>query len=175
MQDYLDFAEKNGVNLIAEGSCQFCGADTKRNIHECLEIFNVGFQVLDLSERQNHKYRFLIVDAHALQHPEIHGRWSNHFHLSRLHLMFKYKVEWSYDLSPKLSEVLNEYKRENPTDVLQAPTRLHRGIFTTTDVALSATDKEECKKMIRKWAQEVYDVWANHYPVVEKIAKRFVS
>ena len=44
MQDYIDLAEKNGVKLVDFGNCQFCGAKTKRGIHECLEIFNLGFQ-----------------------------------------------------------------------------------------------------------------------------------
>ena len=103
MQDYINFTEKNGVTLLDNGKCQFCGANTKRGIHECLEIFNLGFQDIDLTKTENHMYRFLIVDAHTLQHPEIHGRWNNHFHLLRLHLIFEYKIMWTYKLSPKLS------------------------------------------------------------------------
>jgi len=66
MQDYIDLAEKNGVTLLDNGKCQFCGGNTKRGIHECLEIFNLGFQVIDFTNIENHKYRFLIVDAHTL-------------------------------------------------------------------------------------------------------------
>ncbi|MFZ1806223.1 MAG: DUF5946 family protein, partial [Cyclobacteriaceae bacterium] len=94
MQDYIALAEKNGVVLLDKGKCQFCGAHTQRGIHECLEIFNLGFQDIDFSNTENHIYRFWIVDAHTLQHPEIHGRWNNHFHLTRLHLIFKYDVQW---------------------------------------------------------------------------------
>lgn len=110
MQDYIDFAAKNGVVLQNTGSCQFCGAETERGVHECLEIFNLGFQQIDFSKSPNHLFRFLIVDAHTLQHPEIHGRWNNHFHLTRLHLIFEYRVQWNYALSPKLSDHLNQYK-----------------------------------------------------------------
>ncbi len=92
------YCRKNGVTLQDTGPCQFCGADTKRGVHECLEIFNPGFQDIDYANLVNHVYRFLIIDAHTLQHPEIHGRWSNHFHLTRLHLIFKYSIKWSYSL-----------------------------------------------------------------------------
>ena len=81
MQDYMAIAAKNGITLLANGKCQFCGAHTQRGVHECVELFNVGFQHLDFSKKENHFYRFLIVDAHTLQHSEIHGRWNNHFHL----------------------------------------------------------------------------------------------
>ena len=90
MQDYIDKAKKNGVTLLGNGRCQFCDAETTRGIHECVEIFSLGFQMIDYSKIDNHLYRFLTVDAHTLQHPEIHGRWNNHFHLTRQHLIFKY-------------------------------------------------------------------------------------
>ena len=92
MQDYISFAEKNGVSLLDSGACQFCGAEVQRGVHECLEIFNLGFQQIDFSNPENHLYRFFIVDAHTLQHSEIHGRWNNHFHLTRLHLIFERNV-----------------------------------------------------------------------------------
>ena len=65
MQDYIDLAEKNGVALLDSGQCQFCGANTKGRIHECLEILNLGFQEIDFSDVENHLYKFLIVDAHT--------------------------------------------------------------------------------------------------------------
>ena len=51
MQDYIDLARKNGVTLLDNGKCQFCGANTQRGIHECLEIFNLGFQEIQLLTR----------------------------------------------------------------------------------------------------------------------------
>ncbi len=175
MQDYNDFAEKNGVSLSDTGKCQFCGANTKRGIHECLEIFNLGFQEIDFSNSENHIYRFLIVDAHALQHPEIHGRWSNHFHLSRLHLIFEYNVKWSYGHSPKLSDYLNEYKIDKPDELLTPPKILERGNITTTDVLERSQNEAECKNMISNWAQEVYTAWSNSHNVVDNIAIGFLN
>lgn len=149
MQNYIDFAEKNGVKLLGEGACQFCGADTKRGIHECLEIFNLGFQEIDFSKTENHFYRFLIVDAHTLQHPEIHGRWNNHFHLSRLHLIFRYDINWTYKLSPKLSDCLNKYKIHHSDEYLTPPEKLNRGKITTTDIKSKSTNEQECKDLIK--------------------------
>ncbi len=173
MQNYIDLAEKNGVTLLEKGTCQFCGADTKRGIYECLEIFNLGFQTIDFSNIENHIYRFLIVDAHTLQHPEIHGRWSNHFHLSRLHLIFKYDVKWTYRLSPIFSDHLNKYKIYNQEEYLNPPEILKRGNITTTDILEKSMHEEECKDLIKNWALEVYEKWSNHHAVVDDLVKGF--
>ena len=175
MQDYIDFAEKNGVILLDRGKCQFCGANTKRGVHECLEIFNLGFQGIDFTKPENHIYRFLIVDAHTLQHPEIHGRWNNHFHLSRLHLIFRHKVKWTYNLSPKLSDHLNKYKTHKQDEYLTPPAVLNRGKITSTDVLQKAGNVHETKQIIEEWATEVYDKWKDYHHIVEEIAKNFLD
>ncbi len=175
MQNYVDLAEKNGVILFDNGKCQFCGANTKRGIHECVEIFNLGFQDIDFSNTENHFYRFLIVDAHTLQHPEIHGRWNNHFHLSRLHLIFNYNIKWTYDLSPKLSDYLNTYKVQKQDEYLNPPNVLERGDITTTDIMESSSNETRCKRLIKNWALEVYTKWNMHHNKVDIIAKEFLN
>ena len=175
MQDYIDLAEKNGVILLDKGKCQFCGANTKRGIHECLEIFNLGVQKIDFSDIENHVYKFFIVDAHTLQHPEIHGRWNNHFHLSRLHLVFKYDIQWTYKLSPKLSDYLNSYKVDKQDEYLIPPKNFERGKITTTDIIENSSNEKECKVLIKKWALEVYNKWNAHHTVVNNIAKGFLN
>ncbi|MBC2845232.1 DUF5946 family protein [Winogradskyella flava] len=174
MQDYTDFAEKNGVKLLKDGKCQFCGANTKNGVRECLEIFNLGFQEIDFSDTKNYIYRFLIVDAHTLQHPEIHGRWNNHFHLSRLHLIFKYNIKWTYKLSPQLSDYLNKYKLHNQGEYLNPPKILERGNIRTTDIIEKSTNETSCKDLIKKWALEVYNKWNNSHEVADYIAKEFL-
>ncbi len=174
MQDYIDFAAKNGVVLLDDGGCQFCGANTQRGVHECLEIANVGFSLVDYSMAENHQYRFFTVDAHALQHPEIHGRWSNHFHLTRLQLVLKYNVPWTYQLSPQLSDYLNKYKASRKEEYFQPPKAMHRGNVTTVEVR-QANDTEECKRLIESWAKEVYQQWQHYHHVVDRIAKGFLS
>lgn len=175
MQDYNDIAAKNGVSLLDEGHCQFCGAETNRGVHECVEIFSLGFHVLDFAKEENHYYRFLSVDAHTLQHPEIHGRWNNHFHLARLHLMFKYKVAWNYKLSPKLSDHLNHYKKDRSAEYLKPPKVNERGSITTTDVLALSSDEKACQKIITEWGLEVYHSWQEHHPIVDNIAKGFIA
>ena len=175
MQDYIDIAQKNGLTLIDKGKCQLCGADTKRGIHECVEIFSLGFQMIDYSKEENHFYRFLTVDAHTLQHPEIHGRWNNHFHLTRQHLIFKYRIDWNYKLSPKLSDCLNDYKKDRDNEYLKPPPILKRGDIKTTDILKNATNENECKKMILDWGMDVYKSWLQHYDTVDEIAKEFIN
>ncbi len=176
MQDYIGFAEKNGVTLLKTGPCQFCGANTKRGIQECLEVFNLGFQDhIDFSHPENHVYRFLIVDAHTLQHSEIHGRWNNHFHLSRLHLILRHNVSWSYTLSPKLSNYLNQYKLSNPHEQLIPPPLLYRGQITSLDILDRSVDAKSCKALIHDWALGVYHKWENAHSVVDAIALGFLN
>lgn len=175
MQDYIDLAEKNGVSLLNIGKCQFCGANTKRGIHECIEIFNLGFQDIDYSNNENLFYRFLIVDAHTLQHPEIHGRWNNHFHLTRLHLIFKYNVNWTYDLSPRLSDYLNKYKVHKKDEYLHPPKAPDRGNITTTGILEKSKNETDIKELIKKWAEEVYKKWDTHHAVADNIAKGFLN
>ena len=91
MQDFMDQAAKNGVDLLNKGRCQFCGADYQKGIFDCMENYNSGLLLFDFNDPKYLLNRFLSVDAHALQHPEIHGRWSNHFHLTRLHLILQKK------------------------------------------------------------------------------------
>ncbi len=175
MQDIISFAEKNGVTLLDKGRCQFCGAATERGVFECLDIFNFGFDGLDLSAQENHIYKFYIVDAHTLQHPEIHGRWSNHFHLTRLHLMFAYDVQWTYQHSPRLSDCLNHYKKSRADEVLQPPPLLQRGRITTTDIQKSSANVDVCKAGIKSWAKEVYQTWKAHHTTVDPIAQIFLA
>ena len=175
MQDYIDLAKKNGFTLLNSGNCQFCGAKTKRGIHECIEIFNFDFDEVDFSNPKNHIYKFLVVDAHTLQHSEIHGRWNNHFHLSRLHLIFKYNVVWTYKLSPKLSDSLNKYKSNKQDEYLIPPKVLERGKITSSDVINCIPTEVASKNIIKEWALDVYNAWSVHYKVVDSIAKSFLN
>ena len=175
MQDYISLAEKNGVELLNSGACQFCGSKTKRGIHECLEIFNFGFESVDYSDTKNHIYRFLTVDSHCLQHPEIHGRWNNHFHLTRLHLILKFKVEWTYELSPKLSAYLNKYKLKKQDEYLLPPELMQRGTITATEILAISKDVSKCKLLIKDWAEDVYRTWEMCHNVADIISLGFLK
>jgi hypothetical protein len=174
MQDFMDQAAKNGVDLLNKGRCQFCGADYQRGIFECMENYNSGLLYFDFNDPKYHLYRFLSVDAHALQHPEIHGRWSNHFHLTRLHLILQKKQAWDYNKSPLLSDFLNKYKSNKPNEFLKAPMPLDRGKITAKDL-INVTTAEESAELILKWAEEVYHSWNSNHGTVAVIADGFLE
>lgn len=173
MQDFVEQADKNGVVLLYKGSCQFCGADYQRGIFECMENYNNGIELLNFNNPDNHISRFLSVDAHALQHPEIHGRWSNHFHLTRLHLILRKHVRWEYKKSPILSHYLNEYKSSRSNEFLVVPKPMERG-FTTAKDLMQAKTPEECIALIERWADEVYQAWETSHLLISAIAEGFL-
>jgi hypothetical protein len=174
MQDFIDQANKNGVALHDKGRCQCCGADYQKGIFDCMDNYNNGLQLLDFNNSEHHISRFLSVDAHALQHPEIHGRWSNHFHLTRLNLILDKKQTWDYRKSPMLSDYLNAYKINRPNEFLIIPKPLERGQITAKDL-IKATTADECVALIKQWADEVYHSWSSNYSIVSQIADGFLD
>lgn len=174
MQDFICQANKNGVTLLNNGKCQFCGANYQRGIFDCMTNYNNGLELLNFNNTEHHISRFLSVDAHALQHPEIHGRWSNHFHLTRLNLIFDKKQDWDYKKSPLLSNYLNEYKLNRLNEFLIPPKPIERGNITAKDLT-NATTANECIELIRKWATEVYHTWRSNHSLVSKIADGFIK
>lgn len=174
MQDFIDQAKKNGITLRNRGSCQFCGADYQKGIFDCMDNYNNGLQLLDFNNYEHHLSRFLSVDAHALQHPEIHGRWSNHFHLTRLNLILDKKQTWDYKKSPLLSDFLNDYKQNRPNEFLVVPKPLDRGKITAKDLT-KATTADESIELIKKWTDEVYHSWSTSHLIVSQIADNFLD
>jgi hypothetical protein len=174
MQDFIDQSNKNGVTLLDNGRCQFCGADYQKGIFDCMDNYNNGLHLLDFNNSEHHLSRFLSVDAHALQHPEIHGRWSNHFHLTRLNLILVKNQIWDYKKSPMLSDYLNAYKLNKPNEFLTIPKTLDRGKITAKDL-IDATTASECVELIKKWADEVYHSWSSSHSIVSHIADGFLK
>jgi hypothetical protein len=174
MQDFIDQANKNGVTLLGKGKCQFCGADYQNGIFDCINNYNNGLQLLDFNNSEHLISRFLSVDAHALQHPEIHGRWSNHFHLTRLNLILEKKQTWNYKESLMLSDYLNAYKVNRPIEFLTIPKPLDRGKLTSKDL-IKETTANECVELIKKWADEVYHSWSSSHSIVYQIAEGFLD
>lgn len=174
MQDFIDQATKNGVTLFDNGKCQFCGADYQRGIFDCMDNYNNGLELIDFNNSGNHLFRFLSVDAHALQHPEIHGRWSNHFHLTRLNLILDKNQKWDYKRSPLLSDYLNEYKLNRQNEFLATPKPCERGHLTAKDLS-KATSANECIQLIKKWADEVYRAWSANHLLVSQIADGYLN
>lgn len=173
MQDFIVQAEKNGVVLLNQGCCQFCGAEYQNGIFDCMNIYNNEICNLGFNEPNNLIYKFLSVDSHALQHPEIHGRWSNHFHLTRFNLILDKKINWNYKLSPQLSNYLNNYKLTHLNEVLAVPLLGQRGKITSKNII--DKDINDNKKIIYNWATEVYKSWSENNKIIEKIALGFTQ
>lgn len=174
MQDFVDQAFKNGVQLSDKGNCDFCGADFPRGIFDCVNYCNTIIENIDLKNPTHLIFRFLIVDSHALQHPEIHGTWSNHFHLTRMHLILEKKKNWTHKTSPLLSHYLNNYKTLKPHEYLHPPAPLKRGQITTNDFAIVKT-AAACMPLIKRWAEEVYMAWKDHHCKIAPIAEGFLK
>ena len=117
---------------------------------------------------------FLCVDAHALQHAEIHGRWNNHFHLSRLHLILKDKVPWNYKYSVLLSEVLKSYKKANPIETIDRPERKKRGRITVIDVE-GANSQEDYNEKVAKWADAVFESYHDGHAIAREVSILFTQ
>ncbi len=174
MQYFPSPVTRKNIKLKNTGPCQFCGAQMAKGVLECVSIYEQAFQLFDLSDQQSLGYRFLSVDAHALQHPEIHGHWSSHFHLTRLHLMLKLQVEWNYRQSVQLNHYLNQFQLDRRNKYLVLPPAGMRGTITAKEV-FSTADVEVCKRRINKWACQVYDAWSANHDRITGMATDFLQ
>jgi len=167
MQDYKEQAAKRNVVLKTEGGCQFCGAQVSGGVDECMEKF-AELCGVEFSNPEYRKVHFLSVDAHALQHSEVHGKLNNRFHLLRLFLIFEQGTDWDFKKSPQLSTLLKQHQIE---DELVPPPLLKRGVLTVVDV-LKATNAEEHKAFVEKWSRSVYDSWKDYHAWAKETAQK---
>ncbi|MBB6107633.1 hypothetical protein SAMN05421821_101449 [Mucilaginibacter lappiensis] len=172
MKTFVEQAEKNGIKLLHSGPCQFCHAPVEAGVYKCFELFSQALNLLDLSKPEVYITRFLSVDSHALQHSEVHGRWNNHLHLTRLHLIIERKFIWDYKKTPILSDVLKKYKKNNSNEYLSPPSAGQRGLITISDIQ-NAKNASELIKIIHEWAISVYQVYAVYHKIVAGIADEF--
>lgn len=167
MQDFRRRATGNGVTIQESGPCQFCGAAVERGAQECLQL------LADLAERaraekgyaQSHLFS---VDAHALQHPELHGPLNNHVHLLGLCLMLERGT--SAAVGSRKPAVEKFLALGRPWPPLQAPPTGQRGILTVKGV-LDASPAERAR-LARQWAEEVWQAWQLHHPWTRRMLDR---
>ena len=174
MQDWREQAKKNGIKIIDKGECQLCGAHILNGIVECVEKLGLISHRLNRTEGVSNMTIFKCVDSHALQHSEIHGKWNNHFHLSRLNLILQQNIKWSYKYSTILSNVLDEYKTENYDEEIKSPETKKRGVLTIADIE-GIESENEYKELVNKWAKYVYESYAEGHKISEKISKIFID
>lgn len=136
--------------------CQCCGAPVAEGVKGCFELF------AELPSRGygDPRYRgsFYGVDAHALQHPEIHGKKNNAAHLLRLCWVFEHDAHERSDSVPRWWQ---RYLERGDVPPLEPPRK--RGALTVVDVAATATPEQYAAAM-RRWAESVYVAWAAHHP-----------
>lgn len=174
MQEYIKQAKKKGVEISEKGNCQFCGALVNNGITECMEIFANKVLLFEYNLPDIFQSTFLIVDSHALQHSEIHGKENNTLHLTRLHLILDKKITWDYRKTPLLSDFLNQYKIDGKIEHLIPPPKLERGKITVRDIS-SATSTEQYLGLVQIWAEQVYHSWQFHLTVVSDLADGFIK
>jgi len=98
------------------------------------------------------------VDAHALQHPEIHGYKSNAFHLIRLCWIMEFCGNPRIGQGPRWLQV--HFDGKPPIPMLEPPN--DRGSVTAADVAAAASAQEYADRM-RAWGQAVWQAWSAYH------------
>ncbi len=172
MQNWQTYAEKHGIELLENGPCQFCSALVSKGVAECHKNVHHIAELLDYNDPANYTTRFLSVDALALQHCEVHGPWNNYIHFARLVLIFEKNIAWNYQLTPILSNVVNDYKRNRAAARTPPPTG-ERGKITTVDLLVAKTP-EACREIVKEWAHSVYQAFYGYREEVEPIVTNFL-
>jgi hypothetical protein len=172
MPKWVEQAAKNDLEILEDGQCQLCGSDTLHGITECVNTAGKITHKISQEKGIQHMTIFLCVDAHALQHTLIHGRWNNHFHLTRLHLILQDEVQWNYDLTAVLNEVLDDYKRHHPNEAVVDADAHHQATITVIDVDASH-DEEEYVELVWQWSEQVYASFSESHTIARKISTLF--
>lgn len=156
MQTLEDYAHKSGLELKKDGPCQLCGSRVTGGIYECFEMFQ---QIVGEASNPNDTrvtVQLIIVDAHALQHSEVHGIRNNNYHLLRLLGIYKYGTssrigaDYSF-LSPILDPNISVLH-------LDSPQVKSRGILTVADI-VGVNEGDHSIKLIKDWGREVFNAW----------------
>lgn len=156
MQTIEDYANKSGVVLQKEGHCQFCGSRVTGGVYQCFDVFH---QIVGEASNPNDvraAVQLIIVDAHALQHFEVHGVRNNNFHLLRLLGIYEHEMssrigtDYSF-LSPILDLNIS-------VPHLESPIAGNRGTLTITDV-YEAIDNSHSVEAVKNWGQDVFKAW----------------
>ncbi|MBC8077681.1 MAG: hypothetical protein H7Y32_16515 [Chloroflexales bacterium] len=99
---------------------------------------------------------FYGVDAHALQHPELHGKKNNAAHLLRLCWVIERDAHAQSGTVPAWWQ---RYLARSDVPLL-APPKV-RGSITVVDVA-GAANPAQYAALMRRWAEDVYADWWAH-------------
>ena len=110
--------------------CQCCGAAVADGVKGCWELY-AGLGERSYADPAYARATFYGVDAHALQHPEIHGKKNNAAHLLRLHWIFSRDMYSQANTDTTAGG--NSYLQSNNIPPLDPPQA--RGDITVVQVA----------------------------------------
>ncbi len=169
IQNFLRHGARSGPANQDHGPCPFCGATVEGGTEACLTL------LAGLSERaraenayaQAHRFS---VDAHALQHPELHGPLNNHVHLLSLCLMLERgNAAEIGSRQPAVEKFLALGRQWAP---IEAPPPGRRGTLTVQNV--SQAPAAERPRLAREWAQEVWGIWQPYHPWTRRMLDRLL-
>lgn len=150
------------------GVCQACGGRIAGGLSACFQRF-AGLCARGYAEPLLAGPLLYGVDAHALQHPEIHGKKNNAAHLLRLHGAF---ARGPAERGETLSAWWRSYVAREDLPVLAPPPAQARGEITVADLDLSAP-AAELAASLAAWARRAYSAWAKHHPWAERELERW--
>jgi len=141
-------------------SCHCCHARVREGLKGCFELF-LERCTLGYTQMEYRQAMFFGVDAHALQHPEIHGNRSSAGHLLRLHWIFE---RGQQDRAGRVPQWWQRYLEREEVPYLAPPPSDQRGDVTLTHEALVAADTpREHAAAMQFWAWSVYQAWQRHH------------
>jgi hypothetical protein len=135
--------------------CHCCGAHVLNGVQGCFELYT-ELSVSAVAQAAPLAASTYRVNAHALQHPEIHGKTNNAAHLLWLCWLFEFDGDASVPGGPPW------WRRAGRGDVPMLVAPEVRGGLTVVDVA-QATSPEEHLRLAERWARAVYGAWQAHH------------
>ena len=105
------------------------------------------------------------LNAHTLQHPEIHGKTNNAAHLVWLCWVFEFGGDTNAPSGPPW------WRRARRGEVVELAAPTARGALTVADVA-RATDPAEYLALTEAWARTVYAAWHAHHGWAKRAVER---
>ncbi len=133
----------------------------------CWEIFlSVSVKEFENFKELNDIHR-LTVDTYAVQHPGVPGRLS--IQSVTVHLLSLYSVlERGLPYKQAVVAIRKASRHSSKFKWLTPPSK--NGSLTILDVN-QAKNFEDHKKLVRDWAQDVWQSWRAHHDVIKKLAQ----
>ncbi len=144
--------------------CCCCGARVPDGVQGCYKLFSevaVAGPALGAPPAAG-IYR---LNAHTLQHPEIHGKTNNAAHLVWLCWVFEFGGDTNAPSGPPW------WRRARRGEVVELAAPTARGALTVADVA-RATDPAEYLALTEAWARTVYAAWHAHHGWAKRAVER---